>query len=108
MENAIVPVAPRFLPAITTTLSPFLSFIYLNNLWSKSCNFLITSFHDFTRNRTEHAICLRLFLLLLHQNHRVFVEANVRAVFSTKCFLLADDNSAMNVFLLHRLSRLSC
>src|SRR3989344_5336020 len=93
---AIVPVAPRFLPAITTTLSPFFNFIVFEFLYciqdteyhipmsydlgSQCDDFLVSALNHFARNRTEYAVRLRLLLFFLHEHYGVLIKTNVCAV----------------------------
>ena len=100
---AIVPEAPRFLPAMTITLSPFFSFIWLYDFRRQCDDFLISPFNNLARNRTKHAIRFRLFLFLLHQNNSVLVKTNVRTILPAKGLFLADDHGAIYFFFLHRL-----
>src|SRR3989338_2543454 len=82
--------------------------ISLNYLRRERAYLLVAALDDFARDGAEHAVRLGLFLLLLNENDRIFIETDVAAVLAPEGFGLADDDRAMDVLFLDRLTRLGC
>src|ERR1700737_3635339 len=81
----MTPLSPLFLPAMTMTLSPFLSFI-LQNFRGQGADLLVAALDDLARDRAEDARCFRFLLVFFYEHDRVLVEADVAAVFAAECF----------------------
>src|SRR5687768_6556053 len=93
------PFAPLSLPAMTTTVSPFLIFMS-EHLRSQRDDLHELLVAQLATDRTEDARPARL-VVLLDQHGGVLVEADVRAIRATTLLRRADDDRLDDVTLLH-------
>src|SRR3990167_3818324 len=107
-----LPLLPLSTPEIMTTVSPFLIwrvFIQLYDFRRTGDNRLVAELLQLARYRAEDAPRLGLLFVLaagLQYDHRVFVKADIGAVFTAEGLALAHDHAAENVLLFDRLARL--
>src|SRR3989344_4541203 len=112
--RTMVPLSPRFLPAITNTSSPFFNFICvfyvlrsiycLNYLRRERADALISAFDYFARDGTEDTARLgfkRVFAGACNEYDGILVEADVGAVLAAVGLGLTDDDRAVHFLLLH-------
>jgi len=82
---------------------------YLDDLRRHGADLAVAFFLELARYRTEDTCRLRVFRLFAgadYENDCVFVEADVAAIFAAHRLGLADDDGAMDLFLLYGLARL--